>query len=71
MTMNVLHAHYQPLQKPEDTGGILFWMETFGLPAPKSGRAAKKEKSRLHPFCADTDTLRQVLNVKGASKIEV
>jgi len=66
--MNILHAHYQSPQKPEETGGILFWMETSDLPAPKSGRAAKKEKSRLHPFCADADTLKRVLNIEGASK---
>ncbi len=66
--MNILHAHYQPPQKIEETGGIIFWMETSDVPAPKSGRAAKKEKSRLHPFCADTATLRHVLNVEGASK---
>ncbi len=67
--MNLLHAHYQPPQKPEETGGMLFWMETSDLPAPKSGRAAKKEKSRLHPFCADTNTLKRLLNIEGASKI--
>jgi SNF2 family DNA or RNA helicase len=66
--MNILHAHYQPLQKIDGTGGILFWMETSDIPAPKSGRAAKKEKSRLHPFCADTDTLRHLLGIECASK---
>ena len=66
--MNILHAHYQPPQKPEETGGILFWMETSDVPAPKSGRAAKKAKPRLHPFCADTDTLKRALNLDGASK---
>ena len=66
--MNILHAHYQPPQTPDNSGGILFWMETSDLPAPKSGRTAKKEKSRLHPFCADTDTLGHLLNIKGASK---
>ncbi|MEW6029689.1 MAG: DEAD/DEAH box helicase [Chloroflexota bacterium] len=66
--MNILHAHYQPPQMPSETGGILFWMETSDLPAPKSGRAAKKEKSRPHPFCADTDTLKRVLNIEGAPK---
>lgn len=43
-------------------------METSDQPAPKSGRAAKKEKSRLHPFCADADTLKHVLNIEGTSK---
>jgi SNF2 family DNA or RNA helicase len=66
--MNVLHTHYQPPQTPDKTDGILFWMETSDLPAPKSGRAAKKEKSRLHPFCADADALRRLLNGEGASK---
>jgi SNF2 family DNA or RNA helicase len=65
--MNILHAHYQPPQQIEETGGILFWMETSNIPAPKKGRAAKKEKSRLHPFCADAETLRRFLD--GASKI--
>ncbi|MFZ5821293.1 MAG: SNF2 helicase-associated domain-containing protein, partial [Chloroflexota bacterium] len=67
--MNILHAHYQPPQKPGDTGGVLFWVETSELLAPKSGRAAKKEKSRLHPFCAEADTLRRALATEGASKI--
>ncbi|MCI0555766.1 MAG: hypothetical protein L0287_32875 [Anaerolineae bacterium] len=66
--MNILHAHYQPPQKIEDMGGILFWMEISDVSIPKSERAAKKEKSRLHPFCADTATFRHVLNVEGASK---
>lgn len=67
--MYILHAHYQSPQAPDKTGGILFWMETSDLPAPKSGRAAKKEKSRLHPFCVDADTLRHLLHIEGASKI--
>jgi SNF2 family DNA or RNA helicase len=66
--MNILHANYQSPQMPEETGGILFWMETSDVPAPKNGRAAKKEKSRLHPFCADTDTLKHLLCLEGASK---
>jgi len=66
--MNTLHAHYHSPQDSNQTGGILFWMETSDLPAPKSGRAAKKEKSRLHPFCADTATLKHLLNIEGASK---
>jgi len=66
--MNILHSHYHPPQKPDETGGILFWMETSVLPAPKSVRAAKKEKSCLHPFCADAATLRHLLNIEGASK---
>lgn len=66
--MNFLHAHYQPPQSHQDPGGVLFWMETSDAPAPKSGRAAKKAKSRLHPFCADTDTLKRLLNIEGASK---
>jgi SNF2 family DNA or RNA helicase len=65
--MNTLHAHYQPPQTPEDSGSILFWMETSDVPVPKSGRAAKKAK--LHPFCADTNTLRHALDLDGASKI--
>jgi len=66
--MNTLHAHYHSPQASNQTGGILFWMETSDLPAPKSGRSSKKEKSRLHPFCADTDTLKHVLNIEGATK---
>ena len=69
--MNILHAHYQPPQRPEESGGVLFWMETSDLPAPKSGRSAKKEKSRLHPFCADTDTLKHLLSLEGASKTAI
>jgi len=69
--MNILHAHYQPPQRPEESGGVLFWMETSDLPAPKSGRAAKKEKSRLHPFCADTDTLKHLPSLEGASKTAI
>jgi SNF2 family DNA or RNA helicase len=66
--MNVLHAHYQPPQSPQDLGGILFWTETSDMPAPKQTRKAKKAKSRLHPFCADADTLRRMLDLDGASK---
>ena len=67
--MNILHAHYQPPQASYETGRILFWMETSDVPAPKSGRAAKKEK--LHPFCADTDTLKRLLTIEGASKTAI
>lgn len=66
--MNVLHAHYQTPQSPQDSGGILFWLETSDVPAPKQTRAVKKAKSRLHPFCADIDTLKQILDLDGASK---
>ncbi|MEW6401661.1 MAG: DEAD/DEAH box helicase [Chloroflexota bacterium] len=66
--MNVLHAHYQSPQSPQDSGGILFWMETTDVPAPKQMRATKKAKSRLHPFCADTGTLKHILDLDGASR---
>ena len=62
--MNIIHAHYQP----ENPSGILFWAETSDAPAPKQSRAAKKPKSRLHPFCADTATLKNIFNLDGASK---
>jgi SNF2 family DNA or RNA helicase len=64
--MYILHAHYQP----ENPVGILFWAETSNVPAPKQGRrqAAKKNKSRLHPFCADKVTLKNIFNLEGASK---
>jgi hypothetical protein len=64
--MYILHAHYQP----ENPVGILFWAETSDVPAPKQGRrqAAKKNKSRLHPFCADKATLKDIFNLDGASK---
>jgi SNF2 family DNA or RNA helicase len=66
--MNVLHAHYQPPQSPQDSGGILFWLETSDVPAPKQMRTGKKAKSRLHPFCADTGTLRNIPDLDGASR---
>ncbi len=66
--MNILHAHFLPPQTQKESGGILFWMETSEVPAPKSGRAAKKGKSHLHPFCADADTLKHLPNIEGASK---
>ena len=69
--MNILHAHYQSPQSHQDSGGVLFWMEISDAPAPKSGRAAKKAKSRLHPFCADTDTIKRLLNIEGASKTAI
>ncbi len=62
--MHILHAHYQP----ENSDGILFWAETSDVTAPKQSRAAKKPKSRLHPFCVDTDTLKNIFNLDGTSK---
>jgi SNF2 family DNA or RNA helicase len=64
--MNILHAHYQLPQASNEPGGILFWMETSDVPAPKSGRNAKKFKP--HPFCTDTDTLKYLLHVEGVRK---
>ncbi len=66
--MNILHAHFQPAQTSERTGGILFWMETSDVPSPKQTRPTKKAKSRLHPFCADTGTLKHILDLEGASR---
>ena len=66
--MNILHVHFQPPETSERTGGILFWLETSDFPAPRQVRAAKKAKSRLHPFCADTGTLKRILNLDGASR---
>ena len=66
--MNILHAHFQPPETSERTGGILFWLETSDVPAPRQKRTTKKAKSRLHPFCADTDTLKHSLDLDGASR---
>jgi SNF2 family DNA or RNA helicase len=68
LSMNVLHAHYQPPQSPQESGGILFWLETSDVPGPKQTRVGKKAKSRLHPFCADTGTLKHILDLDGASR---
>jgi hypothetical protein len=64
--MYTIHAHYQR----ENPGGILFWAETSDVPAPQQKRkqAAKKNKPRLHPFCADKATLKNIFNLDGASK---
>src|SRR6266487_3446566 len=67
-SMNVLHAHYQPPRSHGDSSGILFWMETSDVPAPRQTRATKKAKSRLHPFCADTSTLKHILDLDGTSR---
>ncbi|HUH98135.1 MAG TPA: DEAD/DEAH box helicase [Anaerolineales bacterium] len=70
-TMKILHAHYEPPQTPEESGGILFWMETTEVSPPKTGRTAKKERLRPHPFCADTDTLKRLLTIEGTAKTVV
>lgn len=64
--MYVLHAHYQS----ENPGGILFWAETSEVLVAKQGhrQATKKNKSRLHPFCADKAALKNIFNLDGASK---
>jgi SNF2 family DNA or RNA helicase len=64
--MHILHAHYQP----ENPGGILFWAEISdaSMPEQSRGRTTKKSKSRLHPFCADTATLKNIFNLDGSSK---
>ena len=62
--MHILHAHYQP----ENSGSILFWAETSDVLAPRQPRAAKKTKSRPHPFCADTTSLKNIFNLDGVSK---
>jgi hypothetical protein len=62
--MHILHAHYQP----ENPVGVFFWAETSDMLIPKQPRAAKKSKSRLHPFCADTTALKNIFNLDGASK---
>src|SRR6266496_1764759 len=67
-SMNVLHAHFQPPETSERRGGILFWLETSDVPAPRQTRATKKSKSRLHPFCADTGTLKHILDLDGTSR---
>jgi hypothetical protein len=68
LAMNILHAHFQPPETSERTGGILFWLETSDVPAPRQTRATKKAKPRLHPFCVDTDALRHIPDLVGASR---
>ncbi len=55
--MLVLHAHYQPPQTPEETGGVLFWAETSDTPepVPQRGRTAKIPRPKAHPFNAAPD----------------
>jgi len=50
--MNILHAHFQPLQEHGKPGGIIFWAETSDVPqpVPQRGRAAKNPKPKAHPF---------------------
>lgn len=50
--MNIIHAHYQPPQAPDDPIGLFFWVETPDVPQPplRRGRKAKKPKPKPHPF---------------------
>ena len=52
--MNILHAHFQPPQEDEKSGGIIFWAETSDVPQPiiQRGRTAKNLRPRSHPFAA-------------------
>ena len=52
--MNILHAHFQPPQEDEKSGGIIFWAETSDVPQPiiQRGRTAKTLKPKKHPFAA-------------------
>ena len=46
-------------------------METSDLPAPKSAGAAKKEKSRLHPFCTDVEILKWLAEYAPFEKLAI
>ncbi len=65
--MYVLHSHWQPPVNPEDSGGVLFWLETTEAPQPKArrGRRARKPRPRPHPFCAPAAAARKVLASLG------
>ena len=61
--MLVLHAHWQPPARPDDTGQVLSWAETSDAPAPawQRGRLPQKPLAKPHPFCAEPDALRPLL----------
>jgi SNF2 family DNA or RNA helicase len=60
--MHVLHAHWHFPTAPTDSGGMLFWAENSqaALPARQTGRRSKKVSP--HPFCADPETTKQLLD---------
>lgn len=61
--MLVLHAHWQPPRRQEETGGFLFWAETSDAPSPqiKPGRSPRKFIIRDHPFCLAPLTLQTLI----------
>lgn len=57
----VLHAHWRPGEMPQ-SGSVLFWAEV----PPRGG--AKRGSPRDHPFCADADALRDLLERESADE---
>lgn len=57
--MYVLHAHWHYPTLPTDEAGVVFWAENSEAKTPKKGR--KRKKANPHPFCADTEIVRHLL----------
>jgi SNF2 family DNA or RNA helicase len=75
--MLVIHAHWIAPRIPQDTGGVLFWGEDSESrhPTLHHGRPAQKQpvksRAKAHPFQANFETLRRVLNKPAASRDSV
>jgi hypothetical protein len=63
--MLVLHAHWQPMRRPVDNGGILFWAETSDvhLPSIWRNRVQQKSQNRDHPYCLSPENLRLQIGI--------
>jgi SNF2 family DNA or RNA helicase len=60
--MFVIHAHWQPPKRPDETGGILFWAETSTARFPVINRGrpgARRPTGKEHPFCFPAEELQQ------------
>ncbi|MCB0192355.1 MAG: DEAD/DEAH box helicase [Anaerolineae bacterium] len=57
--MHVLHAHWHYPTLPTDEAGVLFWAENSEADLNTAAKG-RKRKGNPHPFCIDTETVRDL-----------
>ena len=67
--MHVLHAHWHTPSDPTDPGSLLFWLEDSTASQPHRLRGRIGRKPKPHPFCAEPQTVWDVLRQFGAGAV--
>ena len=70
--MNILHAHYRPMQENGKPGGIIFWTETPDAPQPVPQRGVRWDSDHVVTFNDDLQAIaHEIVRAEALERVHI